>query len=404
MKKCSVKFATSGGAIGVGAAADEFREYVREQVRDIIIGVMLSEVELLCGPLHQPKAGGEFYRSGSAPGYILHEGRRHDVKRPRVRQRTAAGTSETVLRTYAEAQDPGELRSRIFAALQGGVSSREQSSVQGGDAPGLSKSEVSRLWAKEGEKLLGAFRSRDICRPDWLALMLDGVVLERDLVAVVALGVTVDGKKMLLDFELGASENSDTAKTLLERLVRRGFAPAAGYRLLSVLDGSSALKTAVSAYFPDTAFQRCLVHKERNLRRYLRRSDYPELSLLFDRLRKAEGEEAGGEALSELERFLSSRNASALESLREAGDEMICLHRLNVPATLNASFLSTNLIENPFRNVRRKTDRVCRWRKETNQASRWLAMALLEAEKGFRRLRNHKDLIKLHEALRIHRE
>ena len=110
------------------------------------------------------------------------------------------------------------------------------------------------------------------------------------------------------------------------------------------------------------------------------------------------------EAYSDLESFLEKRNAAALESLREGGEELLGLHRLNAPATLNVSLLSTNLIENPFRNVRRKTNRVCRWRKDTNQAGRWLAMSLLEAERGFRRLRNYKDLVRLQEALRRSQE
>lgn len=299
MKKCSEKFATTSGESEVGVVGETFRE----QVREIIIGVMEAEVESLCGPLHHPKEGSEFYRSGTAPGYILHEGRRQALKRPRVRKKNGNGSHETILQSYTQAQDASELRKRLLTALQAGVSGREQSILHGRDTPGTSKSEVSRLWAKEGEKLLGAFRSRDIYRSDWLALMLDGVALERDLVAVVALGVTSDGQKMILDFELGATENSDTSRNLLERLIRRGFCPAEGCRLLCVLDGASALKTAVSAYFPDTEFQRCLVHKERNIRRYLRRTDYPELSLRFDRLRKAEGAKAGREALSELSVF-----------------------------------------------------------------------------------------------------
>lgn len=398
-------FSSGKGAFDIKSEVSEagtaFRDFVREQVREIIIGVMAAEVESLCGPAHQPTAGGEYFRAGSAPGYVLHEGRRHDVKRPRVRRRVDVGVSrETALSSYGEAQEPGELRCRILEALQAGVSGREQSRLHGESTPGVSKSEVSRLWVREGEKILGAFRDRAISRSDWLVLMLDGVVLDKDLVAVVALGVAADGTKTLLDFELGASESEDVAKGLLERLKRRGFSPAEGCRLLAVLDGASSLRRAVSAHFPGTVFQRCLVHKERNLRRYVRRQDWPELSLRFDRLRKAEGSEAGREALSELERFLSVRNAAALESLKEGGEDLVGLHGLNVPATLNQSLLSTNLIENPFRNVRRKTVRVCRWRKDTNQASRWVAYALLEAERGFRRLRNHKDLDKLREALR----
>lgn len=400
MKKCGQKRATLGGSIGFGFAGEAFREFIRDQVDEIIIGVMAEEVSLLCGPRHRPKAEGDFYRAGSASGYVLYEGRRRDVQRPRVRKHTGSGTSEVVLRSYAEAQDPDELRSRLVQALRAGVSGREQAGLHGGTTPGVSKSEVSRIWAKEGEKVLSLFREREIRRDDWLVLMLDGVVLERELVAVVALGISGDGSKTLLDFELGATENSETAKSLLSRLCRRGFSPAPGCELLVVHDGSQALRTSASLFFPGTCFQRCLVHKERNLRSYLPRSKQAELSRHFDRLRKAEGEEAGREALGELETFLSGCNAAALASLREAGDELIGLHKLNVPSTLNRSLLSTNLIENPFRNVRRKTDRVCRWRKETNQASRWLAMALLEAEKGFRRLQNHRDLAKLHEALR----
>lgn len=401
MGKVQAVCTTLGVEGDVSEAGESFREFVREQVREIIIGVMASEVESLCGPAHRPKSGGEFFRAGSAPGFVLHEGRRHDIKRPRVRKLDSSGRSrEAALASYGEAQEPGELRRRLLEALQAGVSGREQSRLHGDSTPGVSKSEVSRLWVREGERILGAFRDRDICRSDWLVLMLDGVVLDKELVAVVALGVAADGAKVLLDFELGASESEEVAKGLLSRLKRRGFAPAEDGRLLAVLDGAVALRRAVSAHFPGTVFQRCLVHKERNLRRYVRRQDWPELSLRFDRLRKAEGNEAGREALSDLERFLSGRNAAALESLREGGDDLVGLHGLNVPATLNQSLLSTNLIENPFRNVRRKTSRVCRWRKDTNQASRWLAYALLEAERGFRRLRNHKDLGRLREALR----
>jgi transposase-like protein len=199
MSKIEEASATKGVEIGFSAAGEAFRDFVRAQVREIIIGVMCAEVEALCGPPHRPKAPGEFFRAGSAPGYVLHEGRRQDVKRPRVRRRDGAGGSrEEVLTSYAEAQEPGELHRRILDALQAGVSSREQSRLHGGSTPGVSKSEVSRLWQSEGGKIFARFRERDIRRADWLVLMLDGVALERDLVAVVALGIAEDGSKVFL--------------------------------------------------------------------------------------------------------------------------------------------------------------------------------------------------------------
>jgi transposase-like protein len=385
---------------GVSAkTAEEFRNFLRGEIRGMMVRVMLEEVELLCGPRHAPLPDTPFFRAGSAPGYVLHEGRRQDVVRPRVRRHEGDGTRETLLSSYGNAQDPDELRRRIFEAFQVGVSSRDQKRLHGENTPGVSKSEVSRLWRKEGEKVLDALRSRDIARDDWLVLMLDGVRLEKDLIAVISLGIASDGTKHFLDFEIGASESAETAKGLLERLSRRGFRAAGGGRLLAVLDGSQALKSAVLSYWPDAVVQRCLVHKERNVRSYLRRGEWKGLARHFNRLRKAQGLVAGREALRELERFLGDRNKAALESLREAGDELLAVHRLEVPATLHISLLSTNLIESPFANMRRKLERVTRWDASTEQPQRWLAYGLLEAERGFRRIRHFEDLAALRAAL-----
>jgi transposase-like protein len=300
-------------------SAEKFRNFARENIRALFVEVMIEEVALLCGPKHRPDPSAEHHRAGSTPGYVRHEGRRMDVARPRVRRSAGeGGTMETPLATYANAQEPGELHRRMLEAFQVGVSGRDQERLHGEDTPGVSKSEVSRLWRREGEKCLAAFRDRDIARKDWLVLMLDGIWLAKDLMAVVALGVAEDGTKHLLDFELGASEAAETAKGLLERLSRRGFAPAEGCRLLAVLDGAAALKSAVLAYWPDAVVQRCLVHKERNLRSFLRRQDWKELARLFGRLRKAQGLVAGQEGLREIERFVGERNKAGLESLREA--------------------------------------------------------------------------------------
>ena len=379
--------------------AEEFREFLQGEVRALLMGCIQAEVDALCGPSYRPNPEAECHRAGSAPGYVLYEGRRQDIIRPRVRRKSGESESEIQLATYANAKEPGELRARILDAFSVGVSGRDQSRLHGEDTPGTSKSEVSRLWRREGAKRLAEFRERSIVREDWLVLMLDGVWLDKELMAVVALGIAADGTKHILDFELGASESTETAKGLLERLVRRGFAPTKDGRLLVGLDGSSALKSAVLSYWPDAVIQRCLVHKERNIRRFLRHKDWKELAGHFDRLRKAQGSVAGQEALKELERFVGERNQAALESLKEAGDELLALHRLEVPATLHVSLLSTNLIEGPFRNMRRKLERVSRWRAETEQASRWLAYGLLEAERGFRRLRHAGDLEALRRAL-----
>ncbi|QBG46763.1 hypothetical protein EGM51_04905 [Verrucomicrobia bacterium S94] len=106
----------------------------------------------------------------------------------------------------------------------------------------------------------------------------------------------------------------------------------------------------------------------------------------------------GGESWTALSSGIHT-NAQALASLEEAGDELLAVHGLGAPGTLNTTLLNTNCIENPFRNVRAKTRRVSRWRTDTNMASKWLAYALLEAERGFRRINHCKDMKQLAEIL-----
>lgn len=386
-----------------GEAGQALREWMQGVARNVLMDVLVQEVVGLCGPSHERREGEEreYYRAGSAVGQARWEGRQEEIQRPRVRRRKGeGGTEEVRLKTYEAAQDATELKRQILTALRCSVSSREQKRLHPEAGAGSSKSAVSRLWIEASQKQVEEFRGRNIERKDWLVLMLDGLALGEELQAVVALGIALDGTKHLLDFELGATENTEVAKGLLERLRSRGFRPAEGCRLLCVEDGSKALKKAVMAYWPKAEIQRCLVHKERNLRGYLSKRHWGELSRLMKRLRQAEGKEAGEEALKELGRFVESKNATALESLREAGESLITLHKLNVPATLHGSLLSTNAIENPFLNVRRKIGRVTRWRAETDQASRWLAYGLMEAERGFRRIRGHAQLAKLQDALR----
>ena len=64
---------------------------------------------------------------------------------------------------------------------------------------------------------------------------------------------------------------------------------------------------------------------------------------------------------------------------------------------LNISLLSTNCIENVFKNLRRHIGRVSRWRENTTQGDRWMASGLILAAQGFHRIKGHgkpKELIK----------
>ena len=368
--------------------------FMRNLARKSFIAVMLEEVASLCGKKYYPEEESEYVRAGSAPGRYFNGIEESKVKRPRVKRR---GGGEVRLESYELAQNKDELADAMMRALAAGVSSREQRDLFK-RTRGTSKSEVSRKWQQEARKYLDEIRSRDLSAHDFLVLMVDGIFLSDDVTAVAAIGITSDGNKVVLDFQIGASESFEVCNDLLTRIRGRGFGPE--QTLLAVTDGSKALRKAIRAHWNDAVVQRCLIHKERNIKAYLSYKHHPEVGRLFARLRKAQGLESAEEVVKELTEFLESRNKEACNSLIEAGDELTAVHALDVPATLNRTLLNTNCIENPFRNVRAKTRRVKRWKSDTSMPEKWMAYALVSAEKGFRKINNYADLPMLKSSLR----
>ena len=75
--------------------------------------------------------------------------------------------------------------------------------------------------------------------------------------------------------------------------------------------------------------------------------------------------------------------------------------RLGLPAELRRALATTNIIENMNGTIRRVCRNVKRWR-DAKMARRWTAAAMIEAAKGFRRLKAYKQLPALRAALLAH--
>lgn len=388
----------AGQGINVDSA-ESLREHLRGSVRQALKEIFEWEIRDLCGKRYHPE-GGDCRRAGTAPSYVMTDGRRESMDRPRVRrQRPDGRTEEVPLRSWKMAQSPDEWEAAMMRAVLCGASTRGCRRLRHGDLAGESRSSISRLWQRKAGELVERMQQCDLSGIDLVALILDGVVLGKQAVATVALGIDASGAKHVLGFRVGSSENREVCRGLLGNLSRRGLRqPANGY-LLAVLDGSKALENALLEVFPNTLIQRCLVHKERNLKGYLPTRHWAEINRLFKRLRQCQGAEAAREALADIEAFLQDKNQQARESLEEARGHLLTLLELEVPNTLNRSLLSTNCIENLFKNLRRHIGRVCRWREETDQADRWLASGLTLAAEGFRKISGHREIPALVSAL-----
>lgn len=376
-------------------AADLFNRLLRQCVRAGLYEAMAAEVEALCGPRYHPEKGTHFHRAGSEKGVVYFDGGKEEIRRPRVRHET---DGEIRLATYEAASNPRNLFEQIVASVAQGLPIRGAERASG---KAVSRSAASRMWVEKSREQLEMLRSRRLDDADWLGILIDGVWLTREICVVVAVGIDIAGNKRVLDFEQGTSENITVVTALMERLAARGVKAGEGRRLLVQRDGSQAIATAVKRMWPQAVEQECLVHAQSNFREKLRRCDRADLDNHFKKLREAQGRAAGEEAFDDLLDFVGERNAAAALALCARREALLAFHRLNVPSTLNITFLSTNLMENVLRNWREATGNVKRWNEKEDMVSRWMASGLLWAESGFRKIRHAEDLPRLATALAL---
>ncbi len=372
-------------------AVELLQQTLRQSVRMALYDAMEQEVNLLCGAKYKPSES-EYKRAGSEQGSVYLDGNKEAIKRPRVR--TSEG--EVPLETYKAASSQRNLFNEVVGYMEQGLSQRGAARV---NSKTLSKSAASRMWYEKSVEQLNELRTRSLTDHDILALMIDGIRLADGVWVLVAMGIDSAGNKVMLDFEEGSSENSTVVSELINRLKKRGVDSSLKRRLLVVRDGSPAIKKAVLKHWPEAIQQECLIHMQRHTRDKLRTRDRSEFDSYCSRLRDAQGKDAGEEAFNDLLDFLSERNAAAAIALKARKDDLIAFHSLNVPSTLNVTFLSTNCIENSFRNWREATGNVKRWSLKRDMVSRWSASGMLWAESGFNKIRHAKDLGALATAL-----
>ncbi|MEV1004034.1 IS256 family transposase [Nonomuraea sp. NPDC050202] len=199
--------------------------------------------------------------------------------RPRTLTTTAGGLELQVpkLRTGSFFPSLLERRRRVDQALFAvvmeaylhGVSTRKVDDLVkalGADT-GISKSEVSRICADLDEEV-SAFRDRSLAEQRFPYLFLDATYckarVNRRVVSqavIVATGVSADGRREVIGFAVGDSEDGAFWTAFLRSLKARGLA---GVQLV-ISDAHAGLVASIGAVLLGAAWQRCRVHFLRNV-------------------------------------------------------------------------------------------------------------------------------------------
>jgi len=364
-----------------------------------VLTTMLEEDRtVICGARYQHQVERHASRAGTVPSEVVLGGRKVAIRRPRVR---TTGT-EVPLPTFQLMASEDPLNRRIVEQMLVGVATRQYArSLEPLPAAmttrGTSKSAVSRRFVAKTAAQLATWRSTALDALDLVAVLIDGIHIGEHCI-VVALGIDETGAKHALGLWDGSTENAAICQSLLSDLQSRGL--RTDRSLLVILDGSKALHKAVTQMFGAAALiHRCQVHKLRNILEHLPEGQRPWVRAIVARAYKQTEVARARRLLQDLARRLEDPYPSAAASVREGLDETLTVITLGLSDRLRQSLATTNAIESLISRTRHVKRNVKRWR-GGQMVLRWTAAAVLEAVKGFRRLKGHKDMPRLVAALR----
>src|SRR2546422_5243278 len=364
-----------------------------------VLTTMLEEDRTaICGPRYQHQADRHASRTGAVPSEVHLVSRKLAISRPRAR----ATGAEVPLPTFQVMAGEDPLDRRVVEQMLLGVPTRQYArSLEPLPSTmatrGTSKSAVSRRFVAKTAAQLDTWRSTALDALDLVALLIDGVHIG-DHCVVVALGIDHTGQKHALGLWEGSTENAAVCQSLLADLQSRGL--RTDRSLLVILDGSKAVHKAVTQTFGAAALiHRCHVHKLRNILEHLPESQRPWVRAIVARAYRQTDVATARRLLQDLARRLADRYPSATASVREGLEETLTVLTLGLSERLRQSLATTNAIESLISRTRHVKRNVKRWR-GGQMVLRWTAAAVLEAVKGFRRLKGYKDMPKLVAALR----
>jgi putative transposase len=369
---------------GVGQERDPVEMIGRLGARLILQQALEDEVSEFLGRARYERAEETVaHRNGYERRTVRSTSGPVELERPRVRDASKLGFVSRILgrhvtRTYA-------LESLVISSFIRGLSTRDVEAVLEDtfDAPVSSRSTVSRVLEDTRERYR-RWCKRRLDEHDLVYLFLDAVYLKLhpdDTPAegvLVAWGVTLEGRKVLLGLQLGSRESYENWLAFGRDLVARGLnAPG-----LICADGAPGLWKAARELWPHADEQHCTIHALRNVTAKLPERHHTEVKA---RWWKTFDEAASpGEARSGLQAIVADYHQaypSAMAVIERNLDALVV--HLRWPSEHRKRIRTTNLLERTFVEVRRRTKVIGRFPGETSALS--LIWAVLElTSRGWR--------------------
>lgn len=161
----------------------------------------------------------------------------------------------------------------------------------------------------------------------------------KKLAAYIILGINEEGQKEVLGIYIGQNESSKYWLSILNELKNRGVKDI----LILCADGLSGIKESITVAFPNTEYQRCIVHQVRNTLKYVADKDKKEFANDLKTIYHAPTEESGYERMMRITDKWQDRYPNAMKSWATNWDVISPIFKFS--AEVRKVIYTTNAIE-----------------------------------------------------------
>lgn len=175
----------------------------------------------------------------------------------------------------------------------------------------------------------------------------DGAIVNK--AAYMVIGIDLDGHKDVLGIWIGENESAKFWLHVLNELKNRGVQDI----LITSVDNLRGFTEAISACYPKTEIQKCVIHQIRNSIKYVSYKDLKKITSELKPIYKAPTEQAALEELEQFEQNWGSKYPLMVRSWRNNWDEIATFFKY--PPEIRKLIYTTNVIESYHRQLRKVT-------------------------------------------------
>src|SRR5437870_2119224 len=323
---------------------DHLGELVRGTVEETLNAMLDAEADRLCGAgRYERTEGRQDTRAGSYARSLQTQAGEVTLKVPKLRRQTF---ETAIIERYRRRESSVE--EALIEMYLAGVSVRRVEDItEALWGTRVSPSTVSDL----NKKIYGTIEG------EHPYVYLDGIVLKRswagevrNVSLLVAIGVNASGYREILGICEGAKEDKTGWSAFLKHLKERGLK---GVRLITS-DACIGLAESAAEFFPEAAWQRCIVHWYRNIFSHVPSTKVREIAAMLKAIHAGEDIAAAREkTIRVIEKLRGLRLSRAAELVEVAVEETLTYYAF--PEEHWRRIRTNNPLERILREIRRRT-------------------------------------------------